>query len=453
VKLRNAVTSWRLLASAAVYWGSLASGFAQDEPEDLGRTRLNPAPSGSAATDQQRRDEIVLRSGHVIYGSVIEHRTGPQNSAELEVTLADGSKLILQRDQFRTWKAEAADLPEYRARLERTTATVDSQWTLTEWCREKKLKSEAEVHARMVLELDPEHEGARRLLGHQNIRGRWQDPEENQRRQGKVKVNNAWVLPEILQISQALEEYNAKQVEWKRNLRLWMQQASRPGRGREQAIERLRNTRDPEAVDALVEFLTESKPAAPSLEQRDWLLEALCGIPTLASSYALLDYYMTVGDHDEGRDRAIRTLARRPEHKPQLARRLVAELDIDKLGDRSKLTDRGVALSNQRRLERAATGLRLIDVKIGIEPLIVSLRVPYTLKTRIQDGAANVGGNVQGFGGGGRELNETFVLENLSAAETLQAFTGQRFGNNQEAWMRWWIDANTPANLDLSRDQ
>ena len=453
MKLRNAVTSWRLLASAAVYWGSLASGFAQDEPEDLGRTRLNPAASGSAATDQQRRDEIVLRSGHVIYGSVIEHRTGPQNSAELEVTLADGSKLILQRDQFRTWKAEAADLPEYRARLERATATVDSQWTLTEWCREKKLKSEAEVHARMVLELDPEHEGARRLLGHQNIRGRWQDPEENQRRQGKVKVNNAWVLPEILQISQALEEYNAKQVEWKRNLRLWMQQASRPGRGREQAIERLRNTRDPEAVDALVEFLTESKPAAPSLEQRDWLLEALCGIPTLASSYALLDYYMTVGDHDEGRDRAIRTLARRPEHKPQLARRLVAELDIDKLGDRSKLTDRGVALSNQRRLERAATGLRLIDVKIGIEPLIVSLRVPYTLKTRIQDGAANVGGNVQGFGGGGRELNETFVLENLSAAETLQVFTGQRFGNNQEAWMRWWIDANTPANLDLSRDQ
>ena len=449
---RNAVTQFSLFAALAVVLGGFAVGvtvvFAQEDP-----VGVNPALPGASAAAGQRRDEVVLRSGHVIFGSVVEQRTGPQNSAELEVTLADGSKLILQRDQFRTWKAEAADLPEYRARLEQGNATVESQWALADWCREKKLKQEAEVHARIVLEMDPEHEGARRLLGHQNIRGRWQDPDEEQRRQGKVKVNNLWLLPEIVQISQALEEYNAKQVEWKKNLRLWLREASRPGRGREQAIERLRNTRDPEAVEALVEFITETKPSPPSIEQRDWLLEALCGIPTLASSYALLDYYMTVGDHDEGRDRAIRTLGRRPEHKPQLARRLVAELDIDKLGDRSKLTDRGVALSNQRRLERAATGLRLIDVKIGIEPLIVSLRVPYTLKTRIQDGASNVGGNVTGFGGGGRELNETFVLENLSAVETLQAFTGQRFGNNQDAWMRWWIDANTPANLDLSRDQ
>lgn len=401
----------------------------------------------------QRHDEVILRSGHVIYGSVVERR-GPQNSAELEVTLPDGSLMILQRDQFRSWKAEPTDLPEYRARFEQATATVESQWALAEWCREKKLKVEADSHARMVLELDPEHEGARRLLGHQNIRGRWQDPEEEQRRQGKVKVNNSWILPEILEISQALEEYNAKQVEWKKTLRLWLREASRPGRGREQAIERLRSNRDPEAVDAMVEFLAETKPSPPTVEQREWLLESLTAIPTLASSYALLDYYMTVGDHDEGRDRAIRTLAKRPEHKPQLARRLVAELDIDKLGDRSKLTDRSLALNNQRRLQRAAAGLRLLDVKIGIEPLIVSLRVTYTLKTRIQDGASNAGGNVTGFGGGsGRELNETFVLENSAAAETLQAFTGQRFGNNQDAWMRWWIDANTPPNLDLSRDQ
>lgn len=436
---RNTVTRWSRLLAHTVVWGGL-----------LG------VNSGLAAgqSDGPRRDEVTLRSGHVIYGSVVERRAGPQNSAELEVTLPDGSLMILQREQFRSWKAEPTDMAEYRARLEQATASIESQWAMAEWCREKKLKVEADSHARMVLELDPEHEGARRLLGHQNIRGRWLDPEEEQRRQGKVKVNNSWILPEILEISQALEEYNAKQVEWKKTLRSWLREASRRGNGREQAIERLRSNRDPEAVDAMVEFLAETKPSPPTVEQREWLLESLCGIPTLASSYALLDYYLNVGDHDEGRDRAIGTLAKRPEHKPQLARRLVAELDIDKLGDRSKLTDRSVALNNQRRLQRAASGLRLIDVKVGIEPLIVSLRVPYTLKTRIQDGAANVGGNVQGFGGGsGRELNETFVLENSAAVETLEAFTGQRFGNNQEAWMRWWIDANTPPNLDLSRDQ
>ncbi len=400
---------------------------------------------------QGRSDEVVLHSGQTLYGSVTESRNGPGNSAELELVLEDGSKLILQRELFKSWKAEPAAMAEYRDRVGKATKTVDSQWELAQWCKENNLKPQADTHARLVVQLDPEHEPARRALGHQRIRGRWQDPEVEEKKKGKVKVGSLWILQDILEIAQALDEFNKKQIAWKKDLNLLFKQATGTSSKAGEATAKIRAIRDPEAVDTLVARLVDTKPV-PSIPERAVILEVLCEIPTNSSTMALLDYFMDNRDDPEGRDRAIQAIAKRPAHKPQVARRLVQDLDIDKGGDREKLTNRATALENHLRLERAATALRVIDATVGIEALIVSIKVPYTVKVKVTENAALSGGNVQG-GGGTRELTDVFVLENLSAVETLEKFTGQKFGNNQDAWLQWWIAENTPQYLNLRRDQ
>lgn len=409
------------------------------------------AVMAQAVPGQERSDEVVLHSGQVLYGAVTETRNAPQNSTELEVVLDDGTKLILQRELFRSWKPEPAAMPEYRELAEKVARSVDSQWELVQWCKDNKLKPQMDTHARIVLEIDPEHVDARRLLGHQRIRGRWQDPEVEEKRKGKVKINNVWVLPEIYEIARAMAEYNEKQVGWKKTLNGLFTQGAGSSSKASEAVEKIRSIRDPEAVDALVARLMDAK-SVPPIPQRAVIIEVLCEIPTLSSTTALLDYYMTNVDDNEGRDRAIRTISKRAAHKPQVARRLVGDLGIDLNGDREKLTNRNVALENHRRLERAATALRVIEANVGIEALIVSIQVPYTVKMKVKENAALSGGNVQG-GGGTRELVDSFVLENLSAVDTLEKMTGQKFGKNQNAWLRWWVAENTPQNLNLRRDQ
>jgi hypothetical protein len=410
-----------------------------------------PLLVGCSLWAQGRSDEVLLHSGQVLYGTVTETRKAPQNSSELEIVLADGTKLILQRDLFQSWKPEPAAMAEYRERAEKATRTVDSQWQLAQWCKENKLKPQMDTHARMLLEIDPEHVEARRLLGHQRIKGSWQDPDAMQLLLGRVKKNGEWVYPEADKLSEAMAEYNQKQAVWKKSLNgLFTQGASSSSRAGE-AVEKIRSIRDPEAVDVLVARLTDSKNVPP-VAQRAVIVEVLCEIPTLSSTMALFDYYMVNQDDNEGRDRAIRTIAKRAAHKPQVVRRLVDDLNIDKLGDREKLTSRSTALENQLRLERAATGLRLLEANIGIDALITSIRVPYTVKFKVQNNASVSGGNAVGAGGT-QDVVDSFVFENLAAVETLQKITGQKFGNNQEAWLKWWIAENTPRYLNLRRDQ
>lgn len=400
-------------------------------------------------SDEIRRDEVTLHSGHVLYGSVT--KSGSQNAGELELRLEDGTKLILNRELYRSWKPEPTALAEYRSRAAQATRTADSQWELAKWCEEQKLKPETDTHARIVIQLDPEHELARRVLGHQRIRDRWEDPEEAKRAQGYVKVDGRWVDPDISEIEKLTQEYRNKQVTWKKELNVLFKQATGSGRNRDEAARKILAIRDAEAVESLVERLTQTKPEVTPLPQRTAILEVLCEIPTLSSSNALLDYYMTSTDDQEGRDRAIQTLAKRPAHKPQMAKRLVDKLDLDLSGDREKYGDESTVRENQVRLHRAATGLRILDVRIGIEALISSISVSYTVTKKIKENASVSGNNVQG-GGGTREVKKTFVEENRAAWETLEKFTGQKFGNDQAAWLKWWIAENTPQNLDLRRD-
>ena len=55
---------------------------------------------------------------------------------------------------------------------------MEGQWKLAEWCHEHGLPDQRKTHLQRVIELDPDHVEARRLLGYSKIDGKWMTQEE-----------------------------------------------------------------------------------------------------------------------------------------------------------------------------------------------------------------------------------------------------------------------------------
>jgi hypothetical protein len=74
--------------------------------------------------------------------------------------------------------ARAAALAEYNARRASMPDTADAHWKLALWCEQKGLKAEAAVELVAVTRLDPRRESAWKKLGYEKWDGRWMPAEE-----------------------------------------------------------------------------------------------------------------------------------------------------------------------------------------------------------------------------------------------------------------------------------
>jgi hypothetical protein len=72
----------------------------------------------------------------------------------------------------------AASLAEYNARREKTPMTAHEQMLLAIWCDQNGLKPEAIAHYATVTRLNPRHEEAWRQLGCRKVGGRWLNDEQ-----------------------------------------------------------------------------------------------------------------------------------------------------------------------------------------------------------------------------------------------------------------------------------
>jgi hypothetical protein len=69
-------------------------------------------------------------------------------------------------------------LARYRRKRGQYPRTVDGQLALARWCLHEKLVGQARAHLSQVLELNPDHMEARRLLGFRLINGQWVEEQE-----------------------------------------------------------------------------------------------------------------------------------------------------------------------------------------------------------------------------------------------------------------------------------
>jgi hypothetical protein len=126
----------------------------------------------------------------------------------------------------------------YQRQRERQPDTVEGQMAMANWCADRKLEDQRRAHLNRVLQLDPNCQEARRLLGFERVGGVWLTPQE---------VDQA--VAQSDKTAAAVRQWKPKLEEIRDGLVHRSQQV------RDKAKERLLAIKDPAAIPAMEQVL------------------------------------------------------------------------------------------------------------------------------------------------------------------------------------------------------
>lgn len=385
-------------------------------------------------------DTFVLKSGGQIEGSRLPAKETGAKPTSFRVKTGLGV-IELAESQVERVIAESPAEKQYRAFLLKMPETLDGNWKMSEWCRTNDLPEKRELHLHAVIALDPDHEAARRALGFSKVDGDWRKPDEYMRSKGYVRHKGAWKLPQEILIATQAEEIDSRQKEWRKKLRMW-----RGWFGEKRGNEGLANIRaidDPLAALALAEMLLHEKDSEVKL----LYIDVLSRLPSATAVGALIQ--ASIYDNDDTiRDACLTKLAENG--APQAVAAYTKVL-------KSVVGRKTVDAAEQGQVNRAGEGLGRMRDPHSVKTLIDALVVNY--KMVVSSGSGNIGAEFGGGSGGGGGLsaggNKPVVVTqrtvNQSVLSALRLITEQNFGDDVEAWKRWYAQDRTPPDVDLRR--
>ncbi|WP_165234396.1 polymorphic toxin-type HINT domain-containing protein [Aquisphaera insulae] len=347
---------------------------------------------------------------------------------------------------------------EYLARRARARPTADSQQELARWCEQNGLPDQASVHYRQVVQLAPDRAAAWKKLGYEKHGKRWALPADlaaaRAEAEAQSQADKAW-RPKLEDDREAL--------------------AGKDAARRRLAEERLAAVEDPRAVPTICEVFVR-KDAGSQLRAAD-ILAQVQG-PAASTALALL---AVSSDFPEVRGRASQILSRRdPREFVGLLLDLVHRPFRVKVGSEASVASAGEILVegeafNVRRTYNVDPGEELSRMPARL----FTAETPFLGGMDPQSEAAmgSLGGWFRRGGGNGLyqraldldlEIADRWAVIHRTAAEArgkmaqdvaglesanrqirdlndrvlpiLKLSTGQDFGEDRDAWKRWWFD-------------
>lgn len=368
------------------------------------------AVAAGAAAD----DVFVLEHGGRVVGQAVKNPLPPPGMYVIE--LSDGGRVTLPRAQIKEVRPQRPEEAEYAKIAPGYKITIEDQWALAEWCRQRSLNAERAKHLERILELDPDHEQARAGLGYFKDDGQWTTREEKLTRLGYIRHNGSWMLPQQIQLLEEKEKLSNAQKDWIQKVERWRQWLGTE-RGRI-ATESILEIRDPNAVRALAAALKDDQRD----QARILYVTALANIGDTASRRVLtlwvmedpveevcltcLDYLKKANDHE------------------------AVEYLVGRL--RSK---------DNREINRAALALGHLEARDAIGPLIDALIT--THKFKIPKNPGQIGASFSNTGGGGLSAGGgpttvTRDVPNRNVLDALVKITGQSYSFDVARWRIWF---------------
>jgi hypothetical protein len=387
----------------------------------------------AAIVVQVRADVFELANGGRIEGRPLEDQ---ESDTALVIETAAGARLTIPRSQIQRVDSASEAETEYEALARTSPDTVDAHWKLAEWCRERDLRDKADAHLSRILELDPDHAEARRLLGYRKAGGQWMSRDEVMASRGMVRYEGRYVTRQHVELLERAKKSRESDAEWNGRLdrlRRWL--VSRREDRAEQARQDILSIRDPAAAETVVELLQREKD--PIVRQL-WI-QAASQIDHPATLDALVG--LSLYDPDEETRRQCLEYVIRSGH-PAIATPYI----------------RALKSRENEIINRAAAALDQIGDKDAIGPLIDALVTKHTLavgggnRDQYAISFSPTGGSSFSFGGSGPKAVTGWV-RNPSVLSALAALSGTSFDYDQEQW-RTWLAAQAKLNrVDVRRDR
>lgn len=368
---------------------------------------------GGAGVATCLAEEFVLSGGGRVVGELLNPNQVPRT--DFLVKTPEGVVFKIERAQVAQRLTPRAEEAEYEAIWPRYADTVEAQWELAEWCRERTLNAQRERHLKRILELDPDHEQARRGLGFVTRDGQWTTRDDEFRKQGYVYFEGQWRTAQEVQLIEEDRTTTKAQNEWLAKLKQFRDQlASANSREARAAILQMN---DPHAVKALAKALE----SEANENIRHLYLEALANVGTAPAAKILAAWYL-----------------REPLEELRMA-------CLDPLKGNRQAVDFFAGLlgsSDNRDVNKAAAALGYLGDPSAIDSLIRALVT--THKFRVTKGNPGQTSATFGSGGGGGLAmggSDEIVSRSLTNRSVLDALValsgGSNFGYDVGAWKAW----------------
>jgi hypothetical protein len=361
-----------------------------------------------------RGDTFHLTSGGQVQGEWLNKEEAPL--VRYVIRQASGVKLTLTQEQVREHLRESPAEREYEALAEQTPDTVEAQWKLADWCRDHHLGRQRTTHLTRIIELDPNHQKARALLGFTFLGGRWTTKQDYHRAEGFELFKGRWRTTQEIELLETRSQKESAEKAWLAKLvRLRPHLASDQG-----AVETVAEIKDPAAIPALGTMLARERMRQVKMLYLDVLegIESGEVLPVLVRT-ALSD------PDEEVYHYCLDVIVRKK--FPH-----VADPFITALKDSSNAV-----------VNRAAMALARIGDSSAVSPLIDSLVTVHqrTLPGRIPAGATASTFSSDGSTSVVQNEGPRVIISQVQNQEVLSALTkltGTTFGYDQRAWRLWY---------------
>ena len=210
---------------------------------------------GTLATPQSVQGDLVkLLNGGEVRGKIVASSDGKD---KIRLESMTGATIIVDRSDTQFVTTRPAAVEEYESRSRRVKDEVDAHWELAEWCRQKGLQTQREVHLRRLTELAPDHDKAQTILGRVWHQGKWVDKDDLMASQGYVKYKNKYITPQELEVIENTADELERERGWFQKVKLWYGWLDGHHESRKpQGLSNLNAIDDPNAAPAVMKFLS-----------------------------------------------------------------------------------------------------------------------------------------------------------------------------------------------------
>ena len=382
-----------------------------------------------------RAETFVLKNGGRIEGEIVNPKQSPRENYVIKT--ASGGQVTLAKSQVKEIVRQTDAEAEYEKMRPQFADTVEGQFAAAVWCREHGLARLRDKHLERVIELDPSHNEAHRLLHHiKDAQGRWKNSKSFWEDQGYVFYQGDWMTPQEVELKERARTTELAAKEWRRKLKLWRGWMNTDRA--EEALANISQIDDPYAVPALGECLT--KETAVPLRKR--YIEALARIGS-GAAWQILCNVSLQDDNEEVRLTCL-------DHLDDQSSPATVSYYIKYLKDKEN-----------KIVNRAADGLLRMNDRRAIGPLIDALVTTHTRvipPSQMGNTTTSFGSGPAGSGGGGFNFGTpqakrvTEFYKNSNVLDALVRLTGGvSFGYEVASWKNWRASQKKAQSLSSAR--
>lgn len=389
--------------------------------------------SPGAAGDEAPTYVFELATNGQIRGAWLNPTRRPEEPYQVRTLF--GATITLEKQCVERCYREPPRQAEYERIRPTFPDTPEGQYALAEWCRDNFLSAARKKHLERVIELDPNHEAARRALGYtwRKEEQRWVTQEQIMEERGYVRYGpeGRWMLPQAVELEEQRRKTELAEIQWIRDLGRWRKQVDRRPWSESRAY--VLAIASPYAVKAMQRYL--DPKFEPNAEVRRLFAEALVQIGTPGAISAVIRSSLH-DPHEDVRYTCVEVLAQRPH--PDIVKQYIPYLVDD----------------NPVIINRAAFALEHQGDPSAVGPLIDALvsthQVQYTSGGSGYTTTFSSSGS--SFQTGPSTRSYTHTSKNTMVRNALVRLTGENFDYDVPRWRAWYASQKKLESVDLRRD-